>query len=175
MDNRRHAGSNFSAATSYIWNFTGVGYCSRAQNTGFDVRLSPFAYSLSRYDDNPSYNYPVGLQQALANVALLVLKLSFLFISICLIILWSLTISAQGTSYKSGELLVKELSNGKKTYILKNGKYPFTGSWETATEFSNGHALVADHQIYYGIDTTGKILFTKNITIKYKIKIYILQ
>ena len=65
------AGSNFSAATSYIWNFTGVGYCSRAQNTGFDVRLSPFAYRLSRYDDNPSYNYPVGLQQALANVALL--------------------------------------------------------------------------------------------------------
>lgn len=65
------AGSNFSAATSYIWNFTGVGYCSRAQNTGFNVRLSPFAYRLSRYDDNPSYNYPVGLQQALANVALL--------------------------------------------------------------------------------------------------------
>ena len=65
------AGSNFSAATSYIWNFIGVGYCSRAQNTGFDVRLSPFAYRLSRYDDNPSYNYPVGLQQALANVALL--------------------------------------------------------------------------------------------------------
>jgi len=65
------AGSNFSAATSYIWNFTGVGYCSRAQNTGFDVRLSPFAYRLARYDDNPSYNYPVGLQQALANAALL--------------------------------------------------------------------------------------------------------
>jgi hypothetical protein len=65
------AGSNFSAATSYIWNFTGVGYCSRAQNTGFDVRLSPFAYRLARYDDNPSYNYPVGLQQALANVAIL--------------------------------------------------------------------------------------------------------
>ena len=65
------AGSNFSAATSYIWNFTGVGYCSRAQNTGFDLRTSPFAYRLARYDDNPSYNYPVGLQQALANVALL--------------------------------------------------------------------------------------------------------
>jgi len=65
------AGSNFSAANSYIWNFTGVGYCSRAQNTGFDVRTSPFAYRLARYDDNPSYNYPVGLQQALANVALL--------------------------------------------------------------------------------------------------------
>ena len=92
------------------------------------------------------------------------LKLSFLFISICLIILWSLTISAQGTSYKSGELLVKELSNGKKTYILKNGKYPFTGSWETATEFSNGYALVADQHIYYGIDTTGKILFTKKVS-----------
>ena len=65
------AGSNFSAATSYICNFTGVGYCSRAQNTGFDLRTSPFAYRLARYDDNPSYNYPVGLQQALANVALL--------------------------------------------------------------------------------------------------------
>jgi len=65
------AGSNFSAATSYIWNFTGAGYCSRAQNTGFDVRLSPFAYRLARYDDNPSYNYPIGLQQATANVALL--------------------------------------------------------------------------------------------------------
>jgi hypothetical protein len=63
------AGSNFSAAVSYIWNFTGVGYCSRAQNTGFDVRLSPFAYRLARYDDNPSYNYPIGLQQAMANVA----------------------------------------------------------------------------------------------------------
>lgn len=63
------AGSNFSAAASYIWNFTGIGYCSRAQNTGFDVRTSPFAYRLARYDDNPSYNYPVGLQQAMANVA----------------------------------------------------------------------------------------------------------
>lgn len=65
------AGSNFSAAVSYIWNFTGVGYCSRAQNTGFDTRLSPFAYRLAKYDDNPSYNYPVGLQRAMANVALL--------------------------------------------------------------------------------------------------------
>jgi hypothetical protein len=65
------AGSNFSAAVSNIWNFTGAGYCSRAQNTGFDVRLSPFAFRLSRYDDNESYNYPFGLQQAMANVALL--------------------------------------------------------------------------------------------------------
>ena len=63
------AGSNFSAAVSAIWNFTGVGYCSRAQNTGFDLRLSPFAYRLARYDDNPSYNYPVGLNQAMANIA----------------------------------------------------------------------------------------------------------
>ena len=63
------AGSNFSAAVSAIWNFTGVGYCSRAQNTGFDSRLSPFAYRLARYDQNPSYNYPVGLNQAMANVA----------------------------------------------------------------------------------------------------------
>ena len=89
------------------------------------------------------------------------LNLSFRFISICLIILCSLTISAQETSYKSGELLVKELPNGKETYILKNGKYPFTGSWEMATEFSNGYALVADSNNYSGIDTTGKILFTK--------------
>jgi formylglycine-generating enzyme required for sulfatase activity len=89
------------------------------------------------------------------------LNLSFRFISICQIILCSLTISAQETSYKSGELLVKELPNGKETYILKNGKYPFTGSWEMATEFSNGYALVADSNIYYGIDTTGKILFAK--------------
>ena len=63
------AGSNFSAAVSAIWNFTGVGYCSRAQNTGFDSRLSPFAYRLARYDQNPSYNYPIGLDQAMANVA----------------------------------------------------------------------------------------------------------
>jgi len=63
------AGAVFSAATSAIWNFTGVGYCAKAQNTGFDVRLSPFAFRLARYDDNPSYNYPVGLQQAMANVA----------------------------------------------------------------------------------------------------------
>jgi hypothetical protein len=65
------AGSNFSAAISAIWNFTGVGYCSRAQNTGFEQRLSPFAFRLARYDDNDSYNYPVGLQQAMANAALL--------------------------------------------------------------------------------------------------------
>lgn len=71
FSNGMSAGSNFSAAVSYIWNLTGVGYCSRAQNTGFDVRLSPFAFRLARYDDNPSYNYPVGLQQAMANVALL--------------------------------------------------------------------------------------------------------
>ena len=63
------AGAVFSAATSAIWNFTGVGYCAKAQNTGFNVRLSPFAFRLSRYDDNASYNYPVGLQQAMANVA----------------------------------------------------------------------------------------------------------
>ena len=63
------AGSNFSAAVSAIWNFTGVGYCSRAQNTGFDLRLSPFAFRLARYDDNPSYNYPVGLNQAMDNIA----------------------------------------------------------------------------------------------------------
>ncbi len=63
------AGSNFSAAFSAIWNLTGVGYCSRAQNTGFDSRLSPFAYRLARYDDNSSYNYPLGLDQAMANIA----------------------------------------------------------------------------------------------------------
>lgn len=65
------AGSNFSAAASGIWNFTGVGYCSRAQNTGFEQRLSPFAYRLARYDDNDSYNYPIGLQQAMANMSIL--------------------------------------------------------------------------------------------------------
>jgi hypothetical protein len=91
-------------------------------------------------------------------------NLTFRFISICLTILWSLTISAQGTSYKSSELLIKELSNGKKTYVLKNGKYPFTASWELATEFSDGYALVADPPIYHGIDTTGKILFTKKVS-----------
>jgi len=63
------AGAVFSAATSAIWNFTGVGYCAKAQNTGFEVRLSPFAFRLSRYDDNASYNYPIGLQQAMANAA----------------------------------------------------------------------------------------------------------
>jgi hypothetical protein len=31
------------------------------------------------------------------------------------------------------------------------------------TEFSNGYALVADYPIYKGIDTTGKILFTKKV------------
>ena len=71
FSNGMSAGAVFSAATSAIWNFTGVGYCAKAQNTGFDVRLSPFAFRLSRYDDNASYNYPVGLQQAMANVALL--------------------------------------------------------------------------------------------------------
>jgi len=68
------AGSNFSAAFSAIWNFPGIGYCSRAQNTGFGSRLSPFAYRLAKYDDNESYNYPAGLNQAMANIAELELR-----------------------------------------------------------------------------------------------------
>ena len=65
------AGGVFSAATSAIWNFTGIAYCAAARNTGFEQRLSPFAFRLARYDDNDSYNYPLGLQSATANIAFL--------------------------------------------------------------------------------------------------------
>lgn len=62
------AGSNFSAAVSNIFNFdAGVGYCSKANNTGIDTRLSPWAFRLAKYDDNPSYNAPLGHYEAFQN------------------------------------------------------------------------------------------------------------
>jgi len=62
------AGSNFSAAVSNIFNFeAGAGYCSKANNTGFDTRLSPWAFRLAKYDDNPSYDAPLGHYFAFQN------------------------------------------------------------------------------------------------------------
>lgn len=62
------AGSNFSAAVSNIFNFkAGAGYCSKANNTGINTRLSPWAFRLAKYDDNPSYNAPLGHYEAFQN------------------------------------------------------------------------------------------------------------
>ncbi len=68
---------------------------------------------------------------------------------------------SQNKVYHSNEIIIKELDNGRFTYTTNDGKRLFQQDWLSASDFREGYAIASSQDVFFGLDSTGKICFQK--------------
>ncbi|MFN5910909.1 MAG: WG repeat-containing protein [Bacteroidota bacterium] len=83
------------------------------------------------------------------------------YIVFVLLFIFSSDLNSQNKEYHSNEIVIKALDNGKFTYVTHDGKRLFQQDWMSVSDFREGYAVASSQDMFFGLDSTGKICFQK--------------